>query len=52
MMLSSWHEEPFSKQHDRKAFDYGDVALNDFLNRYARQSHEKGGATTFLTLEQ
>ncbi len=47
----SWHEDPISKQHDRSRFDCGDDALNRFLLRYARQSHEQGGAKTFLAID-
>lgn len=45
-----WHEEPIGKHHDRGAFDCGDEALNQFLYRLARQSHEKGGAKTYLAV--
>lgn len=48
MMLPIWHEEPISKHHDRSTFDCGDTALNQFLQIHARQSHEKGGAKTYL----
>ncbi len=51
MTLPAWHEEPISKRHDRKSFDCGDGAMNDFLQRYARQSHESGGAKTFLAID-
>lgn len=51
-MLPIWHEEPIGKQHDRGAFDCGDEALNQFLNRHARQSHEKGGAKTYLAVSE
>jgi GNAT superfamily N-acetyltransferase len=47
----AWHEEPISKKHDREAFDCGEEALNEFLRRYARKSHERGGAKTFLAVE-
>ena len=47
----TWHEEPISKKHDRKSFDCGDGALNEFLRRYARKSHERGGAKTFLAID-
>ncbi|WP_304956577.1 GNAT family N-acetyltransferase [endosymbiont of Lamellibrachia barhami] len=50
-MLPFWHEEPIGKHHDRKTFDCGDVELNTFLQRYARQSHEKGGAKTYLAVD-
>ena len=46
-----WHEEAIGRQHDRSAFDCGDPALNLFLQRHARQSHERGGAKTFLAIE-
>jgi GNAT superfamily N-acetyltransferase len=49
--VASWHEEPVSKKHDRDAFDCGEEALNDFLRRYARKSHELGGAKTFLAID-
>jgi GNAT superfamily N-acetyltransferase len=49
--VTAWHEEPISKKHDREAFDCGDEALNDFLRRYARKSHERGGAKTFLAID-
>lgn len=51
MTIPTWHEEPIAKAHDRKAFDCGDAALNDFLQRYARQSHEQGGAKTFVAID-
>lgn len=51
MTLPDWHEEPIAKRHDRKSFDCGDAAMNDFLQNYARQSHERGGAKTFLAID-
>jgi len=45
-----WHEEPIHKTHDRGSFDCGEEALNEFLRRYARKSHELGGAKTFLAI--
>jgi len=50
MSLPAWHEEPISKRHDREAFDCGEPALNEFLQRYARRSHDLGGAKTFLAV--
>jgi GNAT superfamily N-acetyltransferase len=49
--VTAWHEEPISKKHDREAFDCGDEASNEFLRRYARKSHERGGAKTFLAID-
>jgi GNAT superfamily N-acetyltransferase len=51
MKFPDWHEEPVAKRHDRKSFDCGDAAMNDFLRNYARQSHELGGAKTFLAID-
>ena len=51
MMVPPWHEEPINKTHDRDTFDCGDDVLNDFLRRYARKSHELGGAKTFLAID-
>lgn len=48
MNLSDWREAPISKAHDRAAFDCGEAELNAFLRHHARQSHEKGGAKTFI----
>lgn len=48
MSASDWRESPISKAHDREAFDCGDPELNEFLRRHARQSHERGGAKTFV----
>jgi len=49
--VTSWHEEPIRKTHNRQAFDCGEAALNEFLQRYARKSHELGGAKTFLAID-
>jgi hypothetical protein len=49
--VTAWHEEPISRKHDRDAFDCGDEALNEFLRRYARKSHDLGGAKTFLAMD-
>lgn len=51
MIVPSWHEEPIGKHHDRKGFDCGDAAMNEFLHRYARQSHAAGGSKTFLAVD-
>jgi predicted GNAT family N-acyltransferase len=51
MTLPAWHEEAVAKQHDRKGFDCGQDDLNRFLRDYARQSHERGAAKTFLAID-
>jgi len=45
-----WNEESLARSHDRKAFDCGEPALNNYLVRYARQNHESGGAKTFVAV--
>jgi len=45
-----WREEALTRQHDRAGFDCGAPALNEYLQRYARQNHESGGAKTFVAV--
>jgi GNAT superfamily N-acetyltransferase len=49
--VPAWHEEAITRKHDRSLFDCGDAELNEFLRRYARQSHDQGGAKTFLAID-
>ena len=51
MTLPGWHEEPISKSHDRASFDCGDGQMNDFLRRFARQSHEQNASKTFCAVD-
>ncbi len=46
----AWREEPVARHHDRKGFDCGSQELNEYLDRYARQNHESGGAKTFVAV--
>jgi GNAT superfamily N-acetyltransferase len=48
MTALMWEESPLAKQHDRAAFDCGDADLNNYLQRYARQNHDSGGAKCFI----
>lgn len=50
-MTLVWQEAPLDRAHDRKAFDCGEPALNDYLKKFARQNHESGGAKTFVAVE-
>jgi GNAT superfamily N-acetyltransferase len=50
MSLPLWREEAISKRQDRESFDCGEPALNEFLRRHARRSHELGGAKTFVAV--
>jgi GNAT superfamily N-acetyltransferase len=47
---AAWVEEALTRHHDRTSFDCGVSALNDYLQRYARQNHESGGAKTFVAV--
>jgi len=51
MSVNCWREEPVSRTHNRKAFDCGESALNEFLQRHARKSHELGGTKTFVAID-
>ncbi len=48
--MPAWHLEPIAKSHDRESFGCGDRALDDFLHKHARRSHDLGGAKTFLAI--
>jgi GNAT superfamily N-acetyltransferase len=50
MGIAPWLEMPISARHDRKRFDCGDADLNLYLQRYARQNHESGGAKCFVAI--
>ena len=45
-----WREEALAPHHDRAGFDCGVPALNEYLQRYARQNHDTGGAKTFVAV--
>lgn len=45
-----WREEAIGRHHDRQGFDCGSPALNDYLQRHARQNHRSGGAKTFVAV--
>jgi GNAT superfamily N-acetyltransferase len=49
--IPPWHEAAVTKEHDHKNFDCGEPALNQFLQNFARQSHERGAAKTFLAVD-
>ena len=48
--MIDWREEPIGRHHDRKSFGCGSSELNEYLDRYARQNHESGGAKTFVAV--
>jgi GNAT superfamily N-acetyltransferase len=45
-----WEEASLTRHHDRAIFDCGDKDLNAYLQRYARQNHESGGAKCFVAV--
>ncbi|MBB3659699.1 hypothetical protein FHX15_004967 [Rhizobium sp. BK650] len=51
MTFLAWHEEPIAKSHGRAAFDCGDGQMNEFLLRFARQSHEQTASKTFCAID-
>ena len=50
-MTLVWREAALARSHDRKAFDCGEPQLNDYLQKFARQNHESGGAKTFVAVK-
>jgi GNAT superfamily N-acetyltransferase len=50
MTALTWEQTPLAKHHDRAAFDCQDADLNIYLQRYARQNHESGGAKCFVAV--
>lgn len=46
----NWREEPIGRHHDRKHFNCDSPDLDAYLNRYARQNHDSGGAKTFVAV--
>jgi hypothetical protein len=49
--LPIWREEAIARSHDRRSFDCGDATMNDFLWRFARQSHEQNASKTFCAID-
>ena len=45
-----WREEAIGRYQSRSGFDCGPPALNEYLQRFARQNHESGGAKTFVAV--
>lgn len=45
-----WNFVPLDKQYQRDNFNCGNVILNDYLKKYARQNHNKGIAKTFVAI--
>jgi GNAT superfamily N-acetyltransferase len=43
---------PISRQLDLESFDCGSRALNDYLQKYARQNHDRNISKTFVAVEK
>ena len=44
--------QPIQKRHDRSDFDCGNHFLNDYLQQFARQNHNKGIARAFVMVPE
>jgi GNAT superfamily N-acetyltransferase len=42
---------PLEQNHNRREFDCGEEALNDYIRRYARQSQDNDAARVFVVLD-
>lgn len=47
----SWRFQLLARSHRREGFDCGEVELNDFLHRFARQNDAKDISRTYVLLE-
>ncbi len=50
MMRFDWREEAIARQKGRESFTCGDPDLDEYLKKFARQAHDRGGAKTFLAI--
>lgn len=46
--MSFFNIEPLTRGHDRASFDCGEPALNDFIQRHARQNQDRGIGRTYV----
>lgn len=51
-MSLTLHIEPLTNAHNRTGFDYGNEALNQFLQKTARQHTDKGLSKTFVLIDE
>ena len=50
MTAQIWQEEPIAKRHDRTGFSCGEPDLDHYLQKFARQNHDSGGAKCFVAV--
>lgn len=48
MTALTWNEVAIAKSHDHVRFECGDIELNTYMQRYARQNHQRGAAKCFV----
>jgi GNAT superfamily N-acetyltransferase len=46
----AWEQQALGRHHDRASFDCGEVDLNTYLQRYARQNHASGASKCFVAV--
>jgi GNAT superfamily N-acetyltransferase len=46
--VTDWREVPLTKTHIRKAFNCGTLELNEFLQKFTLQNHERGSTKTYV----
>ena len=46
--MNNWVEAPIARHHNRELFDCGEVDLNVYLRKYARQNHETGVSRAYV----
>ncbi len=51
MIIPDWREERIARKHDRSGFNCGEPALNEFLQRHARQNDERAASRTLVIVE-
>ena len=44
--------QPIARNLDMRSFDCGSSALNDYLQKYARQNHDRNISKTFVAVER
>lgn len=49
--MGTRHVQDIAKHHDVKNFASARPELNDYLQRYARQNHDRGGARTYVLVD-
>ena len=51
-MPDAWSVRTLSREHDRRRFDCGVAALNEYLHHFARQHQDSGVARSFVAVAE